>query len=239
MYQIPTFPLVGLAALVGGYFWGRGRTGDVVLSESESQKAFEDLCASIPKDSPITAKQLAELAGESIAPDMHWPPRFFATKAHKAAWGFLLSWAQAKAELAAAESRQLCDVILQGSNPLQVNFKKAQFNPTIPGGSAPTKVGGLSGGPSNIATAPTPGRWSKQVPNLGLLGNTGQAYGLPSGSARLAASKAVNNHPLNRAWAKYVPTGGNNFNEQHYAPAILSFDNVQPIYYPPAEEIGL
>jgi len=234
-----SLPIIAIGAAIGGYFWGRGRTGDVFLTEDEAKKAYEELCESLPEKSPITARDLAELAAESIAPDMHWPPRFFATKAHKAAWAYLLSWAQAKHELAVAESKSICDVILPTDAPLRVTFKANPVIPTTPGGSGGANFQtGLMTGPYNIAPNPTPGRWSKQVPNLGLLGNTGQAYGLPSGAARLAASKAVNNHPNNRAFATYRPASGN-FEQNHYAPAILSFDNVQPIYYPPAEEIGL
>ena len=47
----------------------------------------------------------------------------------------------------------------------------------------------------------------------------------------------MNFHPFNKSYASYrEPDPG--FESNHYLPAILKFDNQQPIYYPPASEIG-
>jgi len=222
---------LGAASIVLA-IWARGRTGDLVVTDEEARKAYEEICEEIG-DQPISAKELAVIAGEALAPDMHWPPRFLASKAHKAAWKLIVSWAEAQQQLADAQQKTLCEVIRPGGNAGGLKID-ATTKPKKTG-----LIGGLGGGaPTNIAPTPTPGRWSKQVPNYGLLSHTGEAYGLGSGSTRLAVSKKVNAHPLNKQYAKYREPG-NAFEITHYSPAILSFDNVQPIYYPTRAEVGL
>jgi hypothetical protein len=240
MLQIPLIPTAVTGALLLGAWWGRGRTGDIYVTEDEAKKVYQELCESISTADTVTVQDLAVLAGESIAPEMHWPPRFLATREHKSAWAQLLGWATAQQEIATAEGKSLCDVIKPGADFSGLKIKAVKVPKAT--GFIPFSTGLAQNDPvpfgpgSNIADSPTPGKWSKQVPNLGLLSSAGIAYGLPSGAARLAASKKVNEHPLNKAHSDYRPPG-NNFEQTHYPIAILKFDNAQPIYFPPASEL--
>lgn len=234
MIPLPWAAAAAVSAIAA--WWARGKTGDPLVSAAQATAAAAELCARLELVGDVTATQLAVLAGDSIAPAVNWPPRPLAKREHKAAWAMLLNWAREVKRQAADKGVLVCDIVRPKTSLGGLLIQAATVKTT------PGQIGGLSpGAPSNISDYPTPGSWSKPLdnPGAGLLQNVGFAYAVPSGGARLAASKAVNNHPWNRAHAKYRPTDQQNtFELNSYGPdGILSFDGSgTPVYFPPAVE---
>ena len=225
----------GLAIALAGW-WARGKTGPISVTEQRTSEAIRDLCSrleALPND--LTPRQLATLAGEAIAPDMSWPPRPLSAKSHKTAFVLLEEWSREVITKASEQNKTVCEVVIPTTATLKMLLGTMPASPTP--GVPPTKVGGLQGGPSNVADVPTAGRWSKAStnPNWGLLQNVGQAYGLPSGAARLYASKVVNNHPFNKAHTPYRGSK-EGFEMQNYGPAIIKLTG-STVYFPPASEV--
>ncbi len=249
MFQFTAAQLILAGASAAAAWWARGRTGFLELSEDEADAAFRALCETaeaIPGG--ISPATLAAIAGKKIAPGMTWPPRPLASRMHKNVWNMLLRWAKQTAELAQAKGQTICEYLRPAiglSTALAPTFTPfvgiitEATKKTGAGGTGPTALGG---GPNTaeIANVPTPGKWSYQLANsgYGLLQHVGFAYNIPSGAVRMSVAKMVNSHPDNKAHATYREPVGN-FEKNNYPIAVLEFDSVQPIYYPPTFEVGL
>jgi len=242
MFQaIPMWAKV--AGGVFGFAWLRGKTGELNgFTDQHAQMAALALCESGLADLPPgfqTPQTMARLIAESAytvdqegePKQFDWPPRFLATKSHKAVWKQLVEWCTELKAVAEAGGFTVCEYLaaetLPPIPPIPAEPGQGPLIPAEPGpepsdpftpdivgpgstepGTGPGLIPGINPGsgptmPQPPASSPTPGKSYQITMGDTFLGNVGEAYGLGSGPARYQASLAVANHPINRAVVEY------------------------------------
>jgi hypothetical protein len=196
---------------------------------------------------------------EGVAIDLDWPPGWLADSSHRAVWDQLLAWCESVRLEAGLAGVTICEYLSAGDLPPILPPATGQ-GPLLPPGQEPPTLGpdlGLAPGPDpttpeptapgpglglapgsvdampgNPSGTPTPGRSYDIKLGDSFLGVTKKAYGL-EGSANLAASKIVNNNPINRANATYMqPEIGTN-EANWYPNGRISFSPpFQRIFFP-------
>lgn len=189
-----------------------GRTAELApLGESARMELATQACAMLSAGS-LTGAQLATELAKAAYPAVDFPPPPNRTASHAKEWQAINAWVQQLSAEAAAANKSLCDYLKTGDGGTD--------DPSNGGG--PVAPGGAVINPGALpTTTPQPGRLYLIQGGTNLLSTAGAAYGVGSGSQRLALSKLINDHPAN-ANKRFRPPSGT-FETNNYPNGVLSF----------------